>query len=186
MKVKENQGLKSVDNGPRVLNAKKSKLSNTPYMASSGLGDHKRETSLKIETSLEIETEPSASDVEFLYARITEANLAATGLPAAERISAWVRNDSGEIEAGVYGWSWGGTAEVDLLWVSESQRRSGIGSALLTAFESEAIARGCSQIVLSTFDFQAPEFYERRGYASLGRVDNYPAGGWHTTMRKLI
>ena len=140
----------------------------------------------EIETALEIETEPSASDVEFLYARITDSNLEATGLPAAERISAWVRDDAGEIEAGIYGWSWGGTAEVDLLWVSESQRRSGIGSALLTAFEAEAIARACSQIVLSTFDFQAPEFYERRGYTSLGRVDNYPSGGWHTTMRKLI
>ncbi|MBJ7281579.1 MAG: GNAT family N-acetyltransferase [Acidimicrobiia bacterium] len=151
-------------------------------------GEHIYEiaTALEIEASLKIETEPSASDVEFLYARITEANLAVTGLPAAERISAWVRNDSGEIEAGIYGWNWGGTAEVDLLWVSESRRSAGIGSALLTAFESEAIARGCSQIVLSTFDFQAPEFYERRGYASLGRVDNYPAGGWHTTMRKLI
>ena len=120
----------------------------------------------------EIETEPSASDVEFLYARITESNLEATGLPAAERISAWVRDDAGEIEAGIYGWSWGGTAEVDLLWVSESQRRTGIGSALLTAFEAEAVRRGCSQVVLSTFDFQAPEFYERRDYASLGRVDN--------------
>ena len=155
-------------------------------MASSGIEDHKRETSLEIETSLKIETEPSASDVEFLYARITESNLAATGLPAAEPISAWLRDDSGEIEAGIYGWSWGGTAEVDLLWVTESRRRSGIASALLNAFEAEAVRRACTQIVLSTFDFQAPEFYERRGYTSLGRVDNYPAGGWHTTMRKLI
>jgi len=157
-------------------------------MERSDAGEHiyEIETALKIETALQIETEPSASDVEFLYARITESNLLATGLPAAEGISAWVRNDSGEIEAGIYGWSWGGTAEVDLLWVSESRRRTGLGSALLDAFESEAIARVCSQIVLSTFDFQAPEFYERRGYTSLGRVDNYPAGGWHTTMRKLI
>ncbi|MBJ7382465.1 MAG: hypothetical protein JHC66_07750, partial [Acidimicrobiia bacterium] len=61
-------------------------------------GEHIYEiaTALEIEASLKIETEPSASDVEFLYARITEANLAVTGLPAAERISAWVRNDSGE------------------------------------------------------------------------------------------
>jgi len=151
-------------------------------MGQSEAGEH----IFEIATSVEMETEPSASDVEFLYARITEANLAATGLPAAERISAWLRDDSGEIEAGIYGWSWGGTAEVDLLWVSESRRRTGLGSALLDAFESEAIARVCSQIVLSTFDFQAPEFYERRGYTSLGRVDNYPAGGWHTTMRKFI
>ena len=143
-------------------------------------------TSVEIETSLKIETSPSAIDVEMLYARITESNLAATGLPAAEPISAWLRDDSGEIDAGIYGWSWGGTAEVDLLWVSESRRRSGIASALLDAFEAEAVRRACTQIVLSTFDFQAPEFYERRGYKSLGRVDNYPEGGWHTTMRKSI
>ena len=151
-------------------------------------GEHIYEiaTSVEVATSVEIETSPSAIDVEMLYARITESNLAATGLPSAEPISAWLRDDSGEIEAGVYGWSWGGTAEVDLLWVTESRRRSGAASALLAAFEAEAVRRACTQIVLSTFDFQAPEFYERRGYISLGRVDNYPAGGWHTTMRKLI
>ena len=143
-------------------------------------------TSVEIETALEIETAPNAGDVEMLYTRITESNLAATGLPAAEPISAWLRDDSGEIDAGIYGWSWGGTAEVDLLWVSESRRRAGIGSALLDAFEAEAVRRACTQIVLSTFDFQAPEFYERRGYTSLGRVDNYPEGGWHTTMCKSI
>ncbi len=159
-------------------------------MALSGLGDHMREVEFKIEMEIKIEIEieinPNADDVEFLYARITESNLSATGLEPAKQISAWVKNNTGEIEAGIYGWSWGGTAEVDLLWVTESRRGNGVGSALLTAFELEANERECSQIVLSTFDFQAPEFYQRRGYIALGHVDNYPAGGWHTTMRKFL
>ena len=136
--------------------------------------------------AIELEVNPRAEDVEFLYARITDSNLTSSGREPAIKISAWIRNDQGEIEAGIYGWSWGGTAEVDLLWVTESRRCRGAASALLDAFEAEALHRECTQIVLSTFDFQAPEFYERRGYASLGRVDNYPAGGWHTTMRKLL
>ena len=113
----------------------------------------KMETAIDIKKEIEIEVNPNADDVEFLYARITESNLSATGLEPAKQISAWVKNSIGEIEAGIYGWSWGGTAEVDLLWVTESRRGNGVGSALLTAFELEANERECSQIVLSTFDF---------------------------------
>ena len=42
--------------------------------------------------------------------------------------------------------------------------------------EDEALARGCHQVVLFTYRFQAPGFYERCGYRIVGRVDNYPMG----------
>ena len=37
-------------------------------------------------------------------------------------------------------------------------------------------ARGCSQTVHFTYDFQAPAFYERTGYELVGRVDDFPSG----------
>ena len=36
---------------------------------------------------------------------------------------------------------------------------------MLTEFEKEAGARGCTLIYLDTFTFQAPGFYEKLGYS---------------------
>lgn len=124
--------------------------------------------------------------IEFLHERITEFNLAATDVGPAERLLALQRDDVGEIVAGIFGWVWGGTAEVDLLWVEGSRRRTGIGGALLAAFEREAARRGATQVVLDTMDFQAPAFYRHRGYEETGRVDDYPRGHALRRLRKAI
>jgi hypothetical protein len=41
---------------------------------------------------------------------------------------------------------------------------------------TEAAARGCSQTVHFTYDFQARALYERNGYELVGRVEDFPSG----------
>lgn len=54
--------------------------------------------------------------------------------------------------------------------------RDGRARALLEAAEEESVRRGCTQAVLLTHSFQAPEFYERLGYVRQGTIPNYPQG----------
>jgi GNAT superfamily N-acetyltransferase len=112
----------------------------------------------------------------FLSERIYEFNAAATGYHDGESFSAQIQSDADGIEAGAYGFTWGGCCFVSYLWVDEALRGKGVGSALLDAVERHARGKGCRLVLLSTHSFQAPGFYARRGYAQVALVNDYPVG----------
>lgn len=111
-----------------------------------------------------------------LNTEIIAFNEAATGYTDGELLCITARGTDGELRGGLYGWTWGGCGYIDLLWVQEDQRRSGLGRQLLAAAEHEVRNRGCDQVALSTHSFQAPDFYARYGYRECGRIPAYPRG----------
>lgn len=112
----------------------------------------------------------------FLEDRLVEFNFQTTGITDGELLNASVTDDAGSIVAGISGHTWGGCCHITRLWVHESRRGSGLGTALMQAAEREAIRRDCRQIILSTHGFQAPRFYEKLGFRRLGAIPNYPQG----------
>ena len=132
------------------------------------------------------EDEPAQQDVDFLEDQINEFNITTTGVPFGGRLACFVRNDEGEIIAGISGWTWGDCCEIRLLWVHADLRGQGYGSQLLQAAEQEALARGCRQVVLDTHSFQAPAFYQRHGYEVVGVVDGYPYQHQKIYLRKQL
>lgn len=122
----------------------------------------------------------------FLADRINTFNLAATGIDFGGSVTAAVRDDAGEVLAGLAGWVWGGTCWVESLWVREDQRGAGLGSQLLQAVDREAESRSCHQIALHTHTFQAVDFYRRHGFEEVGRIDGYPTGHAIVLMRRDI
>jgi len=113
---------------------------------------------------------------ERLDAEINAFNVAATGYNDARLLCIAARDGGGDLCAGSFGWTWGGCAYVEFLWVREDHRGSGLGSRLLATAEREARRRGCDQVALSTHSFQAPGFYARFGYQECGRTPAYPRG----------
>jgi len=93
---------------------------------------------------------PDDADVHFLDDRINQYNFETTGITDGRIFSFFVRDELGDIIAGLYGWTWGGTCAVRYLWVRADHRKRGYGTALMEAVEREALVRGCTQIVLST------------------------------------
>src|SRR5688572_18150523 len=85
-----------------------------------------------------------------LRARLHAFNVAATGIDDGALLVITVRDagaDDDDIVAGLFGWTWGGTAFVDLLYVDEGRRGAGLGSRLLAEAEAEGRRRGCRQLV---------------------------------------
>jgi GNAT superfamily N-acetyltransferase len=113
---------------------------------------------------------------ERLNEEINAFNVAATGLADGGLLAIAVRENGGDLRAGLFGWTWGGCGYIEVLWVRDDQRGRGLGTRLLAAAEQEIHRRGCGQVALSTHSFQAPGFYARLGYEECGRTPAYPRG----------
>jgi GNAT superfamily N-acetyltransferase len=115
-----------------------------------------------------IENDPDPRDLDFLEDQINAYNVAVTGIVDWYPLASFVRDEHRQIVAGINGGMWGGYLEIKNLWVREDRRGQGLGRQLLLAAEQEARARGCTQVLLDTHDFQAPEFYKKLGYSVFG------------------
>ena len=132
------------------------------------------------------EPAPRPEQIQYLEDRLHEFNSGATGIRDGEWLAIFVEDERGRIVAGICGNTWGGGCEIRQLWVEESRRRQGLGTRLLDAAEQEARRRGCRQIVLSTFTFQAPAFYAKHGFEVLCAVDDFPRGNQNLFLRKCL
>ena len=119
---------------------------------------------------MDVETQPDPTSVLLLERLLSDFNVDTTGHAEGTKLTIFLR------DSGVHGWSWSGTGYVRLLFVPFPMRRQGHGSALMDAFEAELRRRGCTEVLLETHDFQAPEFYRARGFAVIGTVEDYPRG----------
>jgi GNAT superfamily N-acetyltransferase len=123
-----------------------------------------------------IESEPAAADIAFLDDRLYDYNVEQTGYSNGQRLAIFVRDAQQAIRAGLDGWTWGGSGEIRSLWVDAALRGQGVGAKLMQAAEHEARARGCTQLMLGSFSFQAPRFYQSLGYEVFAVLDDHPRG----------
>ena len=107
--------------------------------------------------------------------------------PSGEQPVKFVARDStGTVVGGILGhtrWRW---LYVAKLWVDESARGQGLGTRLMGAAETLARSRGCTDVSLDTFDYQARPFYEKLGYELFGTLEGYPPGSRQYYLRKRI
>jgi GNAT superfamily N-acetyltransferase len=129
--------------------------------------------------------DPTPDEVQCLEDRIYEFNSRATGIADGKMLAFLVR-ERDAIVAGICGNTWGGTCELRQFWVEECRRHRGLGTKLFEAAEQEARRRGCTQIVLMTFSFQAPAFYERHGFEVIATIGDHPRGYRNLLMRKRL
>ena len=77
----------------------------------------------------------------------------------------FVAEDSEEkIVGAITGRAYYNEVHIGDLIVDESHRRSGLGKRLVSAVEDCYKGKGYEVITLTTFGFQAPEFYKKLGY----------------------
>ncbi|MFF8936222.1 GNAT family N-acetyltransferase [Streptomyces paradoxus] len=117
---------------------------------------------------------------------LTAFNTAAAGGAVTEPLSVRVTDESGDLVGGLTAWTWGTLCSVDMLWVREDQRHSGWGGRLMRAAEAEAARRGCTDMIVSTYSFQAPRFYPALGFRERARIPGVPGGHEDVCFHKRL
>lgn len=126
--------------------------------------------------TISLEAHSSPADRETIVAGLRGYNRRWAPDPGWTPLALFLRDPEGQIQGGLLaesGWEW---LHIYFLWVADQFQRSGHGAALLARAEAEARSRGCRGIHLDSHDFQAPGFYERRGYRVFGVLEDYPPG----------
>ena len=133
-----------------------------------------------------IEADPIFEDVRFLEDRLYEYNVEKTGVDDGQWLAIFLRDDQQTIQAGLSGWTWCGSCYISTVWVHKDLRGQGVGTKLLQAAEQEARRRGSQRIVLSSFSFQAPGFYQKLGYEVFAVLDEHPRSHQHYYLHKWL
>ena len=129
--------------------------------------------------------EPEVEHV--LSAGLSAFNDQMTGINDRQSLAVTVRDpDTHQVLGGITGRTSLGLLFLDLFYLPESLRGSGLGSRLLKAYEDEGRRRGCRSAVLYTLSFQAPDFYEKNGWQRFGEVPCEPQGTCRVFMSKVL
>ena len=114
-----------------------------------------------------------------------------SGVPLTQKkapiLKRYVLKDNDEIIAGInaYIYCWG-IMYIDSLFVAEAYRHKRLGTYLTNKVEQEAKALGTTLSNLTTFDYQAKDFYMKQGYEIFGVLENCPPNHHLYFLKKAL
>tara|TARA_R110001606_G_scaffold191025_1_gene339014 strand:+ start:271 stop:690 length:420 start_codon:yes stop_codon:yes gene_type:complete len=129
---------------------------------------------------------PQDNEFEALKTGLTEYNESHTGDVFREKVSSFVKDESGVIVGGILGeinWNW---LHIQGLWVDESIRKCGWGAKLLSSMEEYALSKNTTNIRLKTTTFQALGFYVKAGYSVFSELADMPKGHTSYFLQKQL
>ena len=130
--------------------------------------------------------EVDQAGVEELQNAVIAFNVAATGYSDGASLGCLLRDQAGQLIAGLDGFTWGGYAMIEWLWVHDDYRQDGLGTRLVEAAEHEAARRGCFVVRVNTHTFQAPGFYASLDYSEIGLAEDTPVGHGEVFLQKRL
>lgn len=135
-----------------------------------------------------IERDPPAETVTALSEGIIAFNRRA--IPDLEpneaevRFHVVARDEAGSLVGGLRGACYWNTLHIELLWISEAARGSGVGREIIAAAEDFAREQDCQKSLVETTSWQAKPFYEKNGYRVLATLEGRPKGHFSHYLAK--
>ena len=136
--------------------------------------------------SITLEAEPHSNDITAIINGLAEFNRGQTDGAMPEYLLATVRNAQGIVVGGLFGATYLGWLQVQVVWLPDALRGHKLGTQLMALAENEALRRGCTRVFLETYSFQALPFYEKCGYTIHSRIPDFPIGGARYALTKNL
>ncbi len=96
-------------------------------------------------------------------------------------------DDEGQLLGAITGRAYYNEVHIGDLIIGKEHRKSGIGRKLVEEVENTYKGKGYEKITLTTFGFQAPEFYKKLGYETeFVRVDKEPKLSKYFLAKPLV
>ena len=120
----------------------------------------------------ELTESPPPKTFQEIWLPLFKFNEATVGDATARTLAVLLKNPTtDELIGGLWARSLWGSLYIDIMFVPEPLRGTGIGTSLLQQAEQEAMRRGCREMWTDTYAFQARSFYEKWGFTVFGRLD---------------
>jgi GNAT superfamily N-acetyltransferase len=120
---------------------------------------------------------PDASDLALISDGLDQFNVDVSGIADRRPLAVLIKDaETRRTLGGASGRTSLGLLFLDVFFIPEALRGSGIGSQVLQMAEAEGRRRGCRAAVLYTISFQAPEFYKKHGWREFGAIPCDPPG----------
>lgn len=123
-----------------------------------------------------IDTEPKKEDMNAVFDGLKAYNDLFVKHVEKTELGIFLKNDDTSV-GGIVAYYYAQWMYIDTLWVDEQFRGKGYGQKLMAQAEAKARELGCKTMLLDTFSFQAPEFYEKNGYQKWTKLDDNPVEG---------
>ena len=120
--------------------------------------------------------EAKSSEADELVAGVRRFNEQQIGPGNSKPLTVLARAEDGSLLGGVSGRTIYDHFLIEVVWVADACRGTGVGKRLMGLAEDTARRRGCVAAQVDTLSFQAPEFYGKLGYEVIGKIEGFPAG----------
>lgn len=136
--------------------------------------------------NLRITNDGNEQDIDEIHQLLKAYNLSKREKSESEPIGIFYEDERGNKLAGLTGETFGNWLCIRYFYVDSLLRGKGIGSRILEAAETEAKNRGCKYAFVDTFSFQAPGFYEKKGFRQVFALTDYPYTGARYYFTKAL
>jgi GNAT superfamily N-acetyltransferase len=134
--------------------------------------------------TLQFDEHPAPDELQQILDGVRKYNREVAGTDRPRPVACFLRDEDGRIVGGAHGNLWGSSVHINAMWVDESHRGKGHGTALMSAVERYAASQGHLLAYLETTSFQARPFYEGLGYRVFGELPGIAEGSTLFFLRK--